>query len=204
MGGWDLFLIRMTIGLLAGLGLLSIYGTVYSLFASRADRQWTQTFAFLEYIDRMNTLAFPLVAGLLLVMTLCIPKRIVPRHILLRLSPVIVVVAAGLGAAKGAVAALVFLMTVAIVLQTAVAAFVLLRPAGLRFERQGRVAQLGSAWLHLGFVIFVFDLIVFYDSPWHIPVFWLATILMMGGMTLSFYAREIGAWLGRRPGRAGG
>lgn len=204
MGGYDLLLIRLTIGLLGGLGALSLYGTAYSFVASRADRQWTMTFAYSQYLDRMNGLAFPLVAGLLLVMTLCIPKRIIPRDILLRFSAGIVVLAAALGVARGAGAALAFMMALSMILQAAVAAAVLFRPAGLHFARHGRPAQLGSALLHMGFVVFVFDLVILYRSPWHGAVFWLATVLMVAGVVLSFWGREIGAWLGRRAGPPGG
>ncbi len=199
MGGYDFFLIRATIGLLAGLGVLSLYGTAYSFLASQADRHWHMTPAYSQYLDRMDGMAFPLVVGLLVAMTLCIPKRIIPRDVLLRFSAAIVVLAAGLGAVRGAGTALAFLMALSMILQVAVVAAVLFRPDTLRFERHGLVAQLGSALLHLGFVVFVFDLVILYESRWHIGVFWLATLLMVVGTALSFYAPEIGARTARKP-----
>jgi len=59
--------------------------------------------------------------------------------------------------------------------------------ARLRFAGRGIALRSGSSLLHLGIVLFTFDLVALQGSPWHIPLFWLATGLLTAGCLLTFY-----------------
>jgi hypothetical protein len=71
-------------------------------------------------------------------------------------------------------------------LQTAILALVL-AGARLRFSGSGFALRAGSSLLHLGTVLFTLDLVALQGSPWHIPLFWVATGLLTAGCILTFY-----------------
>lgn len=195
---YDLALILVTAGLLLALGALCVYGTAHSFLASRADPEWTATAAYERYLGRMNGLAYPLVAGLVLTMGLCIPKRLIPPRLQTPAGATLLALAAAASAAGGPRAGLAAVMLVSLVLQAAVTALALARSPRLFFERAAHGARLGSALLHLGFVLVAVDLAVLNDSPWHMALFWAAAVLMMAGTALAFYSPEL-PHPGRRP-----
>lgn len=188
---YDFYLIVATVALLLALGALCVYGTAYSFLASQADRQWTQTPAYEDYLFRMNSLAYPLVAGIILVMGLCIPKRIIPTRHLLPAAGALLALAAAVAALAGIAAGLTALMAVSLAVQAAVAVLTAVRHERLVFERPGHAVQLGSALLHLGFVVFAFDLAVLDESSLHLAVFWVACAMMTAGVVLAFYSEEL-------------
>lgn len=197
MRNYDYILVIITIVLLAALGVVFLYGTAYSYFKTTADREWTATPAYATYLDFMNKLALPFALGLTLVLGLCIPKRIVPHHILLQLTAVLVFLALLFFWLMGARAGLGFLLITALLIQVSVILMILAGHQGLKFEYQGFLVQLGSASLHLGLIIFVLDLILLQTSPLHIAVFWVATFLITVGSICSFYSEELSRLLRR-------
>lgn len=205
---YDLALVLATVVLLLALAALSAYGTIYSFLAGRADPGWTQTQAYLDYLNRMNSLAYPLVVGLLVTMALCIPKRIIPRRHLVRAAAAIVLAAAALAVAAGVRAGLLFLLVLSLGLQGAVVALTVARHRGLVFQREGLAAQVGSGLLHLGFVAFVLFVVLF-DGPGErpaalerlaLPTFWAAAVTMLAGIFLAFYADRLPRSGGERRG----
>lgn len=197
--GYDLALVLATVVLLLALAILSAYGTVYSFLASRANPEWAGTAAYLDYLSRMNSLAYPLVAGLVLTMALCIPKRIIPRRHLVRVAVAIALVSASLAVTTGVRAGLLFLLVLSLGLQGAVVALTLARHRGLVFQREGLSARVGSGLLHLGFVAFVLFVVLF-EGPGErpdalerlaLPTFWAAAIMMLTGTFLAFYADRL-------------
>ncbi len=187
---YDFALILATVALLLALGALCVYGTLYSFLASRADQEWTSSAAYELYLGRMNSLAYPLVAGLVLVMGMCVPKRLIPYR-LLPAGAAVLALAALVAAAAGPRASLAAVMLVSLAVQAAVAVLAIARHARLFFEREGHLARLGSALLHLGFVLFALDLAALNESPLHITLFWAAALLMTAGTALAFYSEEI-------------
>lgn len=202
--GYDLVLVLATVALLLALAALSAYGTVFSFLASRADPEWTRSSAYPDYLARMNGLAYPLVAGLILTMALCIPKRVIPRRHLARAAAAIALAAALLALAAGVRAGLLFLLLVSLGLQGAVVVLTLARHRGLVFQREGLAAQAGSGLLHLGFVAWVLFVVLF-EGPGErpaalerlaMPAFWAAAVTMLAGIALAFYADRL-PWPGR-------
>lgn len=190
---YDFVLIILTVALLALLGGLCVYGTVHSFLASRADPGWARTPLYDAYVDLMNGVAYPLIIALLVVMGLCIPKRIVARRDLLWTSLIIVGAAGAVTITLGATAGLTFLLVTSAVLQGAVTVATILRRGNLFYRKRAFAAQVGSALLHLGFVLVVLDISVLEPAGVAVamPMFWAATILMLIGITLTFYHREI-------------
>src|SRR5690606_36069290 len=71
---WDFALMVITVVLLAGLGLQSFVGTLYSWWAYRTQPAWELT-GHAGFVATMNVIAAPMLLGLVVVMGLCVPKR---------------------------------------------------------------------------------------------------------------------------------
>ncbi|MDZ4168446.1 MAG: hypothetical protein U1E26_02155 [Coriobacteriia bacterium] len=188
---WDFGLTVLTVVLLGGLGVQSFLGTIYVWWAQRTIPGWEQV-SYTGYVEAMNAIAAPQLMGLVVVMGLCVPKRLFARRTLIVVSALMV--AGGVGAylvtrslADGIAVylALAALIQVAVVVMTAVGA------KGPSYLTEGRFTKLGSGLLHLGFIVFGIVVAVLQRSPFMLPVFWASTVLMVGGTAMSFYASRI-------------
>jgi hypothetical protein len=179
--GWDLALVLLTAVTLAAFGALALWGMFY--YKSHAAQPGWSVPAFQEM---MNRLAAPLVVLLIIWLVLCIPKRLFSKRVLLGYSAGML--ALGLAALPygGARFALGLVLALSALLQTAILALVL-AGARLRFAGHGLTLRAGSSLLHLGIVLFTLDLVALQGSPWHIPLFWVATGLLTAGCVLTFY-----------------
>ncbi len=125
-GGWDFALVVATLVLLAALGVQSIVGTGYSWWAERTIPNWEQV-GYNGYVAVMNVIAAPLVVGLVVVLGLCVPKRLLTRRWLLGVSVALVVAGIIGWAATGSLAAgLAVYLVLASLLQAAVVIMTLL------------------------------------------------------------------------------
>jgi hypothetical protein len=179
--GWDLALVLLTAATLAAFGVLALWSMFY--YKSHALRPDWSVPAFQEM---MNRLASPLVVLLIVWLVLCIPKRLLSRRALLGYS--VALIAAGLAALP--LAGVRFALGLVLALSAALQAVILglvLAGARLRFSGQGLALRAGSSLLHLGTVLFTFDLVALQGSPWHIPLFWVSTALLTAGCVLTFY-----------------
>ena len=190
---YDFYLMVLTSAVLAAIGLVCLYGIGYYTYTNETAPQWTQTQMYGDYIDSMNQLIYPFVVLLLVALGLCIPKRIVPRQSLLAAGTGILAATFLIALITNIGTSLAFLLAVSIVVQAAVMVLTMLGRGGLTYEREGYFVRTGSSMLHLGTVIFVFDFVSMRSSELHIPVFWVATILITVGTVLSFYPGEAGS-----------
>jgi hypothetical protein len=179
--GWDLALVLLTAATLAAFGLLALWSMFhYKSHALRPD--WSVP----AFQEMMNRFAAPLVVLLIVWLVLCIPKRALSRRALLAYSAA--VIAAGVVAIpfRGVRFGLGLVLALSAALQAVILGLVL-AGARLRFAGQGLALRAGSALLHLGVVLFTYDLVALQGSPWHIPLFWAATGLLTAGCALTFY-----------------
>ncbi len=188
-GAWDFTLMALTVALLAALGVQSFVGTLYAWWAYRAQPGWEQL-GYPAFVDTMNAIAGPLVIALVVVMGLCVPKRLFRRRALVAASALML--AAGVGAgvvARSVDTGLGVYLGLAALIQVAVVALTLANAGGLTYVTEGVLAKTGSGLLHLGFVLFCLVVVSLQGSRWMLPVFWSATLLLAGGSALSFWAR---------------
>jgi len=182
--GWDLALVLLTAATLAAFGALALWGMFY--YKSHAVRpDWSVP----VFQEMMNRLATPLVVLLILWLVLCIPKRLFSRRVLLGYSAGMLVLGLAALPYDGARFALGLVLGLSSLLQTAILVLVL-AGARLRFSGRGLALRAGSSLLHLGTVLFTFDLVALQGSPWHIPLFWVATGLLTAGCILTFYVAK--------------
>ncbi len=190
---WDFGLTVLTVVLLGGLGLQSFVGTIYVWYAQRTIPGWEQ-FAYDSYIERMNALAAPQLILLIVVMGLCVPKRLFSRKMLVGVSTAMVAVGVGAYAFTGSLpTGVTVYLALAALIQVAVVALTAAGAKGPSYLTEGRLTKLGSGLLHLGFIIFAIVVAALQRSTFMLPVFWGATVLMTVGTVMSFYADRI-AW----------
>ena len=188
-GAWDFGLTIATVALLGGLGVQSLVGTLYAWWAYRAQPGW-EAVGYARFIDVMNAVAAPMLVALVLVMGLCVPKRLFARRALVAVSLGMLVLGVIAGVlAQSAAAGITVYLAAAGLIQVAVVALTLGGAKGLAFHSGSRLAKAGSGLLHLGFIVFGIVVVALQDSPAMLPVFWLAAALCVGGSALSFYAR---------------
>ncbi|MBE0522797.1 MAG: hypothetical protein IBX40_00440 [Methanosarcinales archaeon] len=189
---YNFYIMVVTAAVLTAIGLVCLYGIGYYTITTESMPNWIETPLYGHYIDSMNLYIYPFVVLLLVILGLCIPKRIVPRQTLLSSGAGILALNIIIALVLNIEASLGFLLGISIVIQTAVMILTIIKWGGLTFERDGYFIQVGSAMLHMGIVIFVFDFVIMRTSGLHLPLFWVATILITIGTVLSFYPEEIG------------
>jgi len=185
---WDFGLTILAVTLLASLGVQSFIGTLYVWWAETAIPAWQQT-GNQAYVNTMNAIAAPQLVLLVVVMGLCVPKRLFGRTILLAVSLLMVAAGVGAGIATGSIArGVTVYLALAGLIQVAVVVLTALRATGPTYLTEGRLAKLGSGLLHLGFILFGIVIAALQASEFLLPVFWISSVLMVGGTTMSFYA----------------
>lgn len=194
-------LILATVVLLAAVGIAFIFGTGYSWLKSEVDQMWRQTVLYQDFVRNMNNMVGPLAVALVVVLALCIPKRIFSGTALLQLMAALLFVTALMSAILGVRLGISFLLGISIVMQLIVVLMTIFGSKRLIYEVTGFYIQIGSALLHMGLILFLFDMIMVGDAAGqraiHLNIFWLATILITVGMVFVFYSNEI-ANLARR------
>jgi hypothetical protein len=187
-GGWDFALMVATLVFLAALGVQSIIGTGYAWWAANSIPDWQQT-AYAGYIALMNAVAAPSVLGLVVVLGLCVPKRVLSRSALLAVSAALVLAGFGGWAVTGSLSTgLGIYLALASLLQAAVVVMTFLGAGSLKYMTEGRIVKTGSGLLHMGFLVFALVVVSLQRSPLMLPVFTLSALLVTGGTIMSFYA----------------
>lgn len=184
---YDFILILITVAVLSLLGLICLYGTFYSFNKSINTPEWSQTIEYAVYFEMMNTLALPFTLILLAVMALCIPKRIIPRRLLLPLGLIMLILSFVIAIFLSATSAIALAIAFSALIQIFVIFAVIAGSKYLIFEKLSTIEKLGSSVLHLGLLIFILDLVALQESVLHLAIFWVATALMTSGSIFIFY-----------------
>ena len=184
VGGGAAGMVAAIAATLAAFGALALWGMFH--YKSHALSPGWSVPAFQEM---MNRSAAPLVVLLIVWLVLCIPKRLFSRRTLLAYSAGMIAVGLAALPFGGVRFALGVVLGLSAALQAAIFAFVL-AGARLRFTGRGLALRAGSSLLHLGVVLFTLDLVALQGSPWHIPLFWIATALLTAGCILTFYVAK--------------
>lgn len=180
-------LILLTTAVLVLLGAVSVAGIYLYQSQASGNPGWTDTAGYAEYVDLMNGAATPFVAGVMVLLTLCIPRRLLRKPDLVKVAGGVLGMSVAVGVPLGLVTGLTVLLSATAGVQL-VSLLETLRGAELSYRKKGHVAHVGSALLHLGVVLLLLDLTaVPKRRALHLPFFWLSTGLFMLGMTLCFY-----------------
>ena len=191
---WDFALTVITVALLASLGVQSFIGTIWVLFAEKTIPGWEQGAGYSSYVSAMNAIAAPQILALVVVMGLCVPKRLFSRRLLLGVSVAMVVAGVVAGVASSDLGrGLAVYLGLAAAIQVAVVVMTVAGVRGPSYLTQGRLTKTGSGLLHLGFIVFGIVIVALQRSPLMLTVFSASAVFVTVGTAMAFYADRL-AW----------
>jgi len=185
---YDFYLILATTIILFAICLISIYGMFYFKFA-----QINQMAPALKitYMNRMNTVISPFAVCLILLLGICVPKRLLPTAWLNRATLLLLFGTVLTSLIWGGRASLYFILAASLILQVVVLLMALSGSKKLNFHKKGYWVRLGSSLIHLGLILFVLDLLLYEKMTLHLFLFWVTTCTSVLGMVFSFYAESV-------------
>ena len=92
---------------------------------------------------------------------------------------------------QGLKVGLIVVLTVSLVLQFVVLGMAMAGSKHLHFEKSGYWVRVGSSLIHLGFILFVLDLLLYRHLTLHLILFWVTTGSSVLGMLLCFYSQGV-------------
>ncbi|KPK24264.1 MAG: hypothetical protein AMJ61_14000 [Desulfobacterales bacterium SG8_35_2] len=185
---YDFYLILATALVLFAISVISIYGMFYFKFAQ--IQQMAPAIKF-SYMNRMNSFVTPFIIILILLLGICVPKRLLPTAWLNRVTVLLVagtVLTAFLADIK---TSLLVILGASLFLQVIVLTLALAGIKNLNFHKKGYWVRLGSSLIHLGFILLVLDLLLYERKILHLFLFWVTTGASVAGMLFCFYAEVV-------------
>jgi len=162
---------------------------IYSMFYFKLEQiQQLPIMVKVSYMNNMNTVMAPFLIALIVLLGICVPKRLLPTVWLNRFSAVLVLLTFILGIIWDVKVGLAFVLVVSAVLQIVVLLMALAGSKNLNFEKTGYWVRVGSSLLHLGLILFVLDVFFYRYQRLHLILFWGTTVSTTIGMVSCFYA----------------
>lgn len=190
---YDFYLILATTVVLAAISLICV-GAMFQFKAAAIHTLPPE--AKVVWQEGMNNLVAPFLIALLVLLGICVPKRLLPTVWLNRFAVLLIVAATLTGYRFGIKTGLLVILCVALGLQLAVLLLALLGSERVNFTTKSYWGRVGSSLVHLGLVLFVLDLFFYRLPGLHLLLFWVTTAATTGGMICCFYAEGIVRLLG--------
>nr|MBF0220647.1 hypothetical protein [Desulfobulbaceae bacterium] len=185
---YDFYLILATAVVLAIISAICIYGMFYF---KHAQIQNMQPLFKAQYMNSMNEVVSPFIICLILLIGICVPKRLLPTTILNWFTLALVVLLGVVSFYYGIITALKINLMVALAAQFAVLCLALIGNQYLHFEKKGYWVRVGSSAMHLGIILFILDLFYYKNQTLHLTLFWVTTVSTVIGMLGCFYSESI-------------
>jgi hypothetical protein len=187
-GALDYYLILATVVVLFIISAICIYG-MFSFKLARIHQ--LAPAAKLVYMERMNSVTAPFIIALIVLLGVCVPKRLLSARWLGRFAAALALVAGTVSLWLGVKAGLVVVLAASLQLQLVVLVLAAVGSQALHFERSGYWVRLGSSLVHLGIILFVLDLFFYRYPLLHLVLFWVTTAAVVLGMLFCFYAQGV-------------
>lgn len=185
---YDFYLILATTVVLAAISAICIWAMFYFKMAQIHEMAPAMKIA---WQNRMNTLIAPFIIGLIVLLGICIPKRLLPTSWLNRFAILLITAAILTSWLVGVKNGLLLILCAALILQFLILIMALFGSDRLHFETKSHWARVGSSLIHLGLVLFILDLFFHRQQNLHLILFWITTGATVLGMTCCFYAESI-------------
>ena len=182
---YDYYLILATALILFLISTICIYAMFY--FKLAMIHQMPQEMKA-AYMNRMNAWLSPFVVGLVVLLGICVPKRLLPTIWLNRFAVILTLIALLVSLLLGVDAGLKFILVASLGLQLPVLILALGGHKGLWFEKTGYWVRIGSSLVHLGLILFILDLFFHKIRALHLPLFWTTVSATSTGMICCFYS----------------
>ena len=187
-GHYDYYLILATSVVLFFISVICIYGMFYFKFAQINQLPVAEK---ILYMDKMNEVMAPFLIGLILLLGICVPKRVLPTAWLNWFTIGLILVALVVGVVWDVKISLACVLIVSLLLQIVVLLMAAWGSQELIFEKKGYWVRVGSSLLHLGMILFVLDLLFYRYRSLHLVLFWITTAASLIGMVFCFYAEAL-------------
>jgi hypothetical protein len=190
----DYYLILATVGVLFAISAFCVYGMFYFKLAQIHQLPASEKIAYMNW---MNAVVSPFIIALILLLGICVPKRLLPTVWMIRLALVLFIVDVGVWFWLGGRIALVGVLVASLVLQLVVLGMAVVGSERLHFEKSGYWVRVGSSLVHLGIILFVLDVFFYKNQPLHLVLFWITTVASVLGMLFCFYSKNVVALIRR-------
>ena len=194
-GHYDYYLILATSLVLFIISVICIYGMFYFKFAQINQLPVAEK---ILYMDKMNEVMTPFLIGLILLLGICVPKRLLPTIWLNWFTIGLLLVALLVGIVWSVKMSLACVLIVSMLLQIVVLVMSAWGSQELLFEKKGYWIRVGSSLLHLGLILFVLDLLFYRYRDLHLVLFWITTAASLFGMIFCFYAESLSRLVKKR------
>ena len=184
----DYYLILATVMVLFVISVICVYGMFYFKMAQIHQLPAGEKLA---YMNNMNMVVSPFLIGLILLLGICVPKRLLPVKWLSWFAGVLAVAAVSVSLWLGVKFGLVVVLVASLVLQLVVLGMAAAGSQRLHFEKSGYWVRLGSSLVHLGIILFVLDLFFYRNQQLHLLLFWVTTGATVLGMVFCFYSQGV-------------
>ena len=187
-GHYDYYLILATTVVLFFISVFCIYGMFYFKLAQINQLPVAEK---ILYMNKMNEIMAPFLIALILLLGICVPKRLLPTSWLNWFTIGLLVVAFLIAVIWDLKVSLACVLIVSLLLQIIVLLLAALGSQELIFEKKGYWVRVGSSLLHLGLILFVLDLLYYRYRNLHLVLFWITTAASLIGMVFCFYAESL-------------
>ena len=194
-GHYDYYLILITAVVLFVISVICIYGMFYFKLAQVHQLPVAEK---VGYMDSMNTVMAPFLIALIVLLGICVPKRLLPTSWLNRFSLILVLLALAASFIWGIKVSLALVLIVSLALQVVVLFMAFAGSKELNFEKKGYWVRVGSSLLHLGLILFALDLFFYRYQVLHLVLFWITTASALLGMVFCFYAESFSRLVKKR------
>ncbi len=192
---YDFYLILATTIVLFAISVVCIYGMFYFKYAKVHEMAPIVKAA---YMNRMNIFVAPFFVVLILLLGICVPKRLLPARWLNFFALFLVVAAGVISFMYSVKIALLVCLVVSLALQTVVLFMACAGSQTLSFEKKGYWIRVGSSLVHLGLILFILDLFLHRHHVLHLVLFWITTGSTVLGMFFCFYSEAVARLIGGR------
>jgi hypothetical protein len=194
---YDFYLILATAAVLFIVSAISIYGMFYFKIA---QIQQLSPAIKAVYMERMNSVVAPFVICLIMLLGICVPKRLLSTTWLNRFAVLLGAAVIGIAMIWDIKTGLLVVLCASLALQFVVLIMAIGGSRYLNFEKKGYWLRVGSSLIHLGLILFILDLFFFRLQTLHLVLFWITTVSTTLGMTCCFYSGSVAALLRRQTG----
>jgi hypothetical protein len=194
---YDFYLILATAAVLFIVSAISIYGMFYFKIA---QIQQLSPAIKAVYMERMNSVVAPFVICLIMLLGICVPKRLLSTTWLNRFAVLLGAAVIGTAMLWDVKTGLLVVLCASLALQFVVLIMAIGGSRYLNFEKKGYWLRVGSSLIHLGLILFILDLFFFRLQTLHLVLFWVTTISTTLGMICCFYSGSVAALLRRQTG----
>jgi hypothetical protein len=193
---YDFYLILATIVVLFIVSMICVYGMFHFKLAQIHQMP---TPVKIEHMSRMNTIISPFLIGLILLLGICVPKRLLPTSWLNRFAAMLFVVVFFVSWLVGIKPGLMLVLVASLFLQVTVLVMAVAGSERLNFEKKGYWLRVGSCLIHLALILFTLDLFFHKKVTIHLILFWSTTATALLGMILCFYSDAVVKLIRRKP-----